>query len=127
MHLSSDALHAGRPIPCLDDDVPTPVHPYGAAKAAAETAVRVVDPGAALELAGSAVAGPLNVAGPEPVSRAGLGLLVARRYGIDPAGMTTTTTTAAGPRRPTDVRLDSSRATALLRTRLRGVTELLAG
>ncbi|MEU1602806.1 SDR family oxidoreductase [Micromonospora matsumotoense] len=173
VHLSSDALHAGRPTPYLDDDVPTPVHPYGAAKAAAETAVRVVDPGAVLvrtslilgegskqiqlcrdalagratlftdelrcpvdvgdladavlELAGSALAGPLNVAGPEPVSRAGLGLLVARRYGIDPAGMTTTTTTAAGLRRPTDVRLDSSRATALLRTRLRGVTELLAG
>ena len=146
---------AGRP-PYLDDDVPTPVHSYGAAKAAAETAVRVVDPGAVLvrtslilgegskqiqlcrdalagratlftdelrcpvdvgdladavlELADSAVAGPLNVAGPEPVSRAGLGLLVARRHGIDPAGMTTTTTTAAGLRRPTDVRLDSSRA-----------------
>ncbi|MBW4706053.1 MULTISPECIES: sugar nucleotide-binding protein [unclassified Micromonospora] len=172
VHLSSDALHAGRPTPYLDDDVPTPVHPYGAAKAAAETAVRVVDPGAVLvrtslilgegskqiqlcrdalagratlftdelrcpvdvgdladavlELADSTVAGPLNVAGPEPVSRAGLGLLVARRHGIDPAGMTTATTTAAGLRRPTDVRLDSSRAVTLLRTRLRGATELLA-
>lgn len=48
VHLSSDALHAGRPKPYMDEDVPTPLHPYGAAKAAAETAVRAVDPGAVL-------------------------------------------------------------------------------
>ncbi|MEU4717759.1 sugar nucleotide-binding protein [Micromonospora purpureochromogenes] len=172
VHLSSDALHAGRSTPYLDDDPPTPIYPYGAAKAAAETAVRAIDPSAVLvrtslivgegskqielcrdALAGRATlftdelrcpvdvtdladavlelvdgdyAGPLNVAGPEAVSRAGLGLLVARRFGLDPAGMKTTTGAAAGVVRPTDVRLDSSRAAALLRTRLRGVTELLA-
>ncbi|SCF31659.1 SDR family oxidoreductase [Micromonospora mirobrigensis] len=171
VHLSSDALHAGRPTPYRDDDVPTPIHAYGAAKAAAETAVRAIDPAAALvrtslilgegskqiqlcrdALAGRAVlftdelrcpvdvsdlaaavlelvsgdhAGLLNVAGPEAVSRAELGLLVARRFGLDTAALKTTTTTAAGPPRPTDVRLDSSRAAGLLRTRLRGVTELL--
>ncbi|MFC0005307.1 sugar nucleotide-binding protein [Micromonospora siamensis] len=171
VHLSSDALHAGRPTPYLDDDVPTPIHAYGAAKAAAETAVRAIDPTAVLvrtslilgegskqiqlcrdALAGRAVlfsdelrcpldvtdlaaavlelvpgdhAGLLNVAGPEAVSRAELGLLVAHRFGIDPTGLKTTTTLAAGLRRPTDVRLDSSRAVALLRTRLRGVGELL--
>lgn len=48
VHLSSDALHAGRPQPYLDDDPPSPVHSYGAAKAAAETAVRAVAPGAAI-------------------------------------------------------------------------------
>jgi dTDP-4-dehydrorhamnose reductase len=172
VHLSSDALHAGRPTPYLDEDVPTPIHPYGAAKAAAETAVRVIDPtavlvrtslivgegskqiqlcrdalagrstlftdelrcpvdvtdlaDAVLELVDGDHAGPLNVAGPDPVSRAGLGLLVARRFGLDPAGMKTTSSAAAGLVRPTDVRLDSSRAAGLLRTRLRGVTELLA-
>ncbi|MGK5445685.1 sugar nucleotide-binding protein, partial [Micromonospora sp. URMC 105] len=171
VHLSSDALHAGRPTPYLDDDPPTPIHPYGAAKAAAETAVRAIDPSAVLvrtslivgegskqiqlcrdALAGRATlftdelrcpidvtdladavlelvdgdhAGPLNVAGPEAVSRADLGLLVARRFGLDPAGLKTTTGAAAGVVRPTEVRLDSSRAAALLRTRLRGVTELL--
>ncbi|MFU8874163.1 SDR family oxidoreductase [Micromonospora sp. SL4-19] len=172
VHLSSDALHGGRPTPYLDDDVPSPIHAYGAAKAAAETAVRAIDPGAVLvrtslilgegskqiqlclealagratlftdearcpvdvtdlaaavlELVPSDHAGPLNVAGPDPVSRAEMGILVARQFGLDPAGLKTTTTVAAGLHRPTDVRLDSSRAAGLLRTRLRGVTELLA-
>ncbi|MEH1030266.1 sugar nucleotide-binding protein [Micromonospora profundi] len=172
VHMSSDALHAGRPSPYLDDDVPTPIHAYGAAKAAAETAVRAVDPGAALvrtslivgegskqiqlcrdalagratlftdetrcpvdvtdladavlELACSSYAGLLNVAGPDAVSRAELGLLVAGRFGLDAAALKTTTGAAAGVVRPTEVRLDCSRATDLLRTRLRGVRELLA-
>ncbi|MDG4798537.1 sugar nucleotide-binding protein [Micromonospora sp. WMMD1082] len=172
VHISSDALHAGRPEAYADDDPPTPIFPYGAAKAAAETAVRAIDPAAVLvrtslilgegskqiqlcrdalagratlftdelrcpidvgdlaaavlELVPSTVAGPLNVAGPDAVSRAELGLLVARREGIDPAGLTTTTGAAAGVVRPTEVRLDSSHAAGLLSTRLRGVTELLA-
>jgi dTDP-4-dehydrorhamnose reductase len=172
VHISSDALHAGRPEPYADDEPPAPVFPYGAAKAAAETAVRAIDPGAALvrtslilgegskqitlcldalagraslftdeircpvdvtdlaaatlELLATEHAGPLNVAGPDPVSRAELGLLVARREGIDPAGMETTTSAASGRLRPIEVRLDSSRAVGLLRTRLRGVQELLA-
>ncbi|MEU8262782.1 sugar nucleotide-binding protein [Micromonospora sp. NPDC048999] len=172
VHLSSDALHGGRPAPYLDDDAPTPSYPYGAAKAAAETAVRAIDPGAVLvrtslivgegskqialcreafagraslftdevrcpidvtdlaaavlELVPSDCAGPLNVAGPDAVSRAELGLLVARQLGVDPAGLRTTTAVAAGVCRPAEVRLDSSRAAGLLRTRLRGVTELLA-
>ncbi|TDC72858.1 NAD-dependent epimerase/dehydratase family protein [Micromonospora sp. KC606] len=172
VHLSSDALHGGRPTPYLDDEPPTPVSFYGAAKAAAETAVRAVDPGAVLvrtslivgegckqiqlcrdalagratlftdefrcpvdvtdladavvELAASSCAGPLNVAGPDAVSRAELGRLVARRFGLDPAGLKTATVAATGLVRPADVRLDSSRAAGLLRTRLRGVTELLA-
>ncbi|MEU7804079.1 sugar nucleotide-binding protein [Micromonospora arborensis] len=172
VHVSSDALHAGRPTPYADDDPPTPVHAYGAAKAAAETAVRAIDPGAALvrtslilgegskqiqlcrdalagraalfsdefrcpvdvtdladavlELAASSYAGLLNVAGPDAVSRADLGLLVADRFGLDPAGLKTTPGAATGLARPLDVRLDCSRAAGLLRTRLRGVRELLA-
>ncbi|MEU5725368.1 sugar nucleotide-binding protein [Micromonospora sp. NPDC047738] len=172
VHLSSDALHGGRPAPYRDDDVPTPVNAYGAAKAAAETAVRALDPGAVLvrtslivgegskqiqlcrdalagraalftdelrcpvdvvdlaaavlELVPSGYAGLLNVAGPDPVSRAELGLLVARHLGLDPAGLKTTTSVATGRQHPTEVRLDSSRAAGLLGTRLRGVTELFA-
>jgi dTDP-4-dehydrorhamnose reductase len=172
VHISSDALHAGRPEPYADDEPPTPVYPYGAAKAAAETAVRAVDPGAVLvrtslilgegskqiqlcrdalagraalftdeircpidvtdlaaavrELIASDYAGPLNVAGPDPVSRADIGLLVARREGLDPGAVKTTTSAASGLLRPTDVRLDVTRAAGLLRTRLRGVRELLA-
>lgn len=172
VHVSSDALHAGRPTPYADDDAPTPVNAYGAAKAAAETAVRAIDPGAALvrtslilgegskqvalcrealagravlfsdmircpidvtdladavlELVGGDHAGPLNVAGADAVSRAELGLLVARHFGLDAAGLKTTTSAAAGQAGPTDVRLDCARATGLLRTRLRGARELLA-
>ncbi|MFY1585550.1 sugar nucleotide-binding protein [Micromonospora sp. WMMD734] len=173
VHLSSDALHGGRPEPYGDEEPPSPVHAYGAAKAAAETAVRAIDPSAVLvrtslivgegskqiqlcrdalagravlftdelrcpvdvtdlacavlELATSSYAGPLNVAGPDAVSRAELGLLVARREGLDPGGMTTATGRSSGLVRPAQVRLDSSRAVGLLRTRLRGVAELLAG
>ena len=173
VHLSSDALHAGRPEPYADDEPPSPVFAYGAAKAAAETAVRAIDPGAALvrtslivgderskqirlcldALAGRATlftdelrcpvhvadlaaavlalvhsryAGLLNVAGPDAVSRAELGLLVAARHGLDPAGLKTTSAAALGLVRPAEVRLDSARAAALLPTRLRGVRELLA-
>lgn len=48
VHVSSDALHGGRPEPYADDEPPSPIFAYGAAKAAAETAVRLVDPTAAL-------------------------------------------------------------------------------
>ncbi|MGK5523070.1 sugar nucleotide-binding protein, partial [Micromonospora sp. URMC 107] len=173
VHLSSDALHAGRPEPYADDEPPSPVFAYGAAKAAAETAVRAIDPGAALvrtslivgdersnqirlcldalagraalytddircpvhvadlaaavlDLVDSRYAGTLNVAGPDAVSRAELGLLVAARFGLDPAGLKTTTVAASRLVRPVQVRLDSSRAAALLPTRLRGVRELFA-
>ncbi|WFE49009.1 sugar nucleotide-binding protein [Micromonospora sp. WMMD1155] len=171
VHVSSDALHAGRPTPYADDDPPTPVHAYGAAKAAAETAVRAIDPGAAvvrtslilgegskqiqlcrdalagravlfadelrcpvdvtdladavLELVASSYAGLLNVAGPDAVSRAELGLLVAERDGVDATALKTTTAASTGLSRPLAVRLDSTRARGLLRTRLRGVRELL--
>jgi dTDP-4-dehydrorhamnose reductase len=48
VHVSSDAVHGGRETSYVDDDVPTPIFPYGAAKAAAETAVAALDPGAAI-------------------------------------------------------------------------------
>ena len=176
VHLSTDAVHGGRPEPYGDDAPPSPILPYGAAKAAAETAVRLVHPAAALvrtslivgdersnqvrrcldavrgssgvalfadevrcpiavddlasavlELVGSDYAGCLNVAGPEAVSRVELGLLVARRYGLDPTGMRTTTIAAAGLHRPAEIRLDSSRAAGLLATPLRPVSAVLAG
>ncbi|MEV0714243.1 sugar nucleotide-binding protein [Asanoa sp. NPDC050611] len=48
VHVSSDAVHGGRPEPYREEDDPTPVYAYGASKAAAEVAVRVVAPAAAL-------------------------------------------------------------------------------
>lgn len=72
---------------------------------------------ALLELAELDVTGLLHVAGADGVSRAELAELVARRP---------VETAEAPPTRPLDCRLDSSRAQALLRTRLRGVREVLA-
>jgi dTDP-4-dehydrorhamnose reductase len=71
---------------------------------------------ALLELAELDVAGPLHVAGADAVSRAELAELVARRP---------VRSAPAPDDRPKSCALDSSRAQALLRTRLRGVREVL--
>jgi dTDP-4-dehydrorhamnose reductase len=70
---------------------------------------------ALLELAQTEARGPLHVAGADAVSRHELATLVAGRP-HDSA--------PAPPDRPLDCSLDSSRARAMIRTRLRGVREL---
>ncbi len=72
---------------------------------------------ALLELAASDAAGLLHVAGADAVSRAEFAELVTGN-GV--------ATAEAPPERPLDCSLDSSRAQALLRTRLRGVRDVLA-
>ena len=176
VHVSTDALHAGRPTPYLDADTPTPVHTYGAAKAAAETAVAAIDPaavlvrtsliigddrshqvklaldlttgrrpgklftdeircpvhvtdlaGAILELAATDYAGLINVAGPEAITRADLGRLIATSHGLNPADVPTCPLAEGGlGPRPADVRLDSTRAAVLLKSRLRPVSDAVA-
>ncbi|BFU46202.1 SDR family oxidoreductase [Krasilnikovia sp. MM14-A1004] len=175
VHLSSDALFSGREVHYDESALPDPVYRYGAAKAAAETAVRAIDPGAAvvrtslilgdgtgmhevlthdliagrvegmlftdqirrpvhtddladavLELADNGYRGVLNVAGADAISRYDLGVLVARRDGLDPALIPAGTIADRGLPMPTDVRLRTERAAALLRTRLRGAREFLA-
>ena len=80
--------------------------------------VQVGDLAAALlELAALDVAGPLHVAGADALSRADLAELV---------GGGSVHRGPAAPGRPLDCSLDSSRAQALLRTRLRGVREVFA-
>lgn len=73
---------------------------------------------ALLELARTDTAGILHLGGADDVSRYELALLL----GADPARIQAGRTT---PDRCPDVSLDSSRARALLRTRLRGVREVL--
>jgi len=68
------------------------------------------------------VRGPLHVAGADGVSRLTFARLLVAARGGDPAAV------PGGwhpPSRPGDVRLDCSRARTLLRTRLRGVREVL--
>ncbi|BCJ48067.1 dTDP-4-dehydrorhamnose reductase [Actinoplanes ianthinogenes] len=48
VHVSSDAIFSGREVHYDESALPDPVYRYGAAKAAAETAVRAIDPGAAI-------------------------------------------------------------------------------
>ena len=172
VHMSTDALFSGSDVHYDEDALPDPVYPYGAAKAAAETAVRAIAPEAAvvrtslilgdgngghehltrdliagrvrgalftdeirkpvhvddlaaalLEIAAGDFRGVLNVAGADPISRYDLGVLVARREGLDPAAIPAA---ASPPGRPADVRLVIDRAQRLLSTRLRGVREFLA-
>lgn len=74
---------------------------------------------AILELLELDVRGPLHVAGGDDVSRHDFAVLL----GADPTRVEPARTT---PERAPDVTLDSSRAVSLLRTRLRGVYEVLA-
>ena len=161
VHLSTDVVFDGRKgAPYVEEDEPSPVSDYGAAKAEAERRVAAEHPEALivrtslvvggaqpskhelaatgpgpwftneirspiqvtdlaqalLEFAEVDVAGPLHVAGADGVSRAELAELIAGRP---------VPTAEAPPARPLDCRLDSSRAQAMLRTRLRGVREVL--
>ncbi|WAU81857.1 sugar nucleotide-binding protein [Streptomyces sp. Qhu-G9] len=175
VHVSSDAVFSGRHVHYDESCLPDPLTPYGAAKAAAETAVRlapdaavvrtsliighglsgherkvralaagtgdgvlftddircpvhVEDLAAALwEVALSDLAGVLHLAGPDALSRHDLGVLIARRHGLDgtrlPAGRRADTSLPGA----LDVRLDSRATQERVRTRLRGAHEFLRG
>jgi dTDP-4-dehydrorhamnose reductase len=75
---------------------------------------------ALLELAEIDYAGPLHAGGADDISRYDFAML----FGADPRRVERANTT---PDRAPNVSLDSSRAAALLKTRLRGVREILAG
>ncbi|MET9336496.1 sugar nucleotide-binding protein [Nonomuraea sp. NPDC003804] len=174
VHVSSDAVFSGAAIRYDETCVPDPISPYGAAKAAAETAVNAIVPAAVtartsliigdgdsshealvhalatgrskgalftddvrcpvhkadlaaalLELAASEYRGVHHVAGADAVSRYELGLLIARRDGLDadrlPAGRRADT----GLTGPADVRLDCAMTQRRLRTTLRGARRFL--
>jgi dTDP-4-dehydrorhamnose reductase len=166
VHVSSDAVHSGRPEPYTEADDPSPVHPYGAAKAAGELAVAVLAPTAAIvrtslivsggrgplskyerfalalargeaegvlftdevrcpvavddlasalvELVSSDFAGVINIAGPQPLTRYELGVLVARANGADPARLPAGTIAGSGLSRPGHLRLDCTLAGEVL-------------
>ncbi|YCK37606.1 sugar nucleotide-binding protein [Actinomadura sp. ATCC 39365] len=94
------------------DDVRCPVH--------------VADLAAALlELAAAGPPGVRHVAGADAVSRYELGLLIARRDGLDPALLPAGRRAESGVPGPLDVRLDCAATQRLLRTRLRGARRFL--
>ncbi|MBE1595320.1 dTDP-4-dehydrorhamnose reductase [Streptomyces stelliscabiei] len=81
---------------------------------------------ALLELVTVEEGGTRHLAGPDALTRHELGVLIARRDGLDasrlPAGRRGGTSLPG----PLDVRLDSRRTRRRLRTRLRGAREFLA-
>jgi dTDP-4-dehydrorhamnose reductase len=174
VHVSSDAVFSGRAARYDETHVPDPITPYGAAKAAAETAVKGIAPtaviartsliigtgdspherhvhalavGAAagvlftddvrcpvnvsdlasalLELTASPHFGVHHVAGADAASRYELGVLIARRDGLDEATLPGGLRAGAGHPGPSEVRLDSTGTQARLNTRLRGAREFL--
>lgn len=105
------ALAGGADGALFDDEGRCPVH--------------VGDLAAALvELAAGEHRGVLHVAGADAMSRLELGRLIARRDGLDPEVLRGTS--RAGLPGPVDVRLDSTLASTVLATRLRGAREFLA-
>jgi dTDP-4-dehydrorhamnose reductase len=78
---------------------------------------------AILELTRADVTGPLHVAGADALTRLEFARLVVVRHGRDPDALRGG---VGGPERPKHIALDSSRARALLRGRLRGAREVLA-
>ncbi|MFF3014277.1 SDR family oxidoreductase [Streptomyces sp. NPDC057939] len=176
VHVSSDAVFSGARVHYDETCAPSPLTPYGAAKAAAETAVRILLPGAAVartsliighgrsghertvhaliagtrdgvlftddvrcpvhvedlaaalwEIALSELAGTFHIAGPDALSRHDLGLLIARRDGLDGARLPRGRRTDTSLPGALDVRLDSRATQARLRTRIRGARTFLCG
>lgn len=175
IHVSSDSVFSGAAVHYDETRVPDPITPYGAAKAAAETAVKGITPtaviartsliignggsqhekyvhslasgaidgvlytdemrcpvhvsdlaSALLELAESAYAGIHHVAGADAISRYDLGVLVARRDGLDEAKLPAGRRAGTNLARPLDVRLDCTGTQRRLATRLRGAREFLS-
>ncbi|MER6172430.1 sugar nucleotide-binding protein [Streptosporangium sp. NPDC001681] len=174
VQVSSDTVFSGAAIRYDETCVPDPITPYGAAKAAAETAVNAIAPtaviartsliigdgdsphealvhslatgrasgvlftddvrcpvhvvdlaAALLELAASEYHGIHHVAGADAVSRYELGLLIARRDGLDADQLPSGRRVDTGVPGPLDVRLECGMTQRRLRTRLRGARQFL--
>jgi dTDP-4-dehydrorhamnose reductase len=174
VHVSSDAVFSGLADRYDETCPPDPTTPYGAAKAAAETAVKGLDPSAIiartsliigsggsqheayvhslasgtaagvlfaddircpihvadlasalLELAHSPHSGIHHIAGADALSRHELGVLIARRDGLDEANLPAGLRAHIGPPGPLRVRLDCTMTQSRLNTRLRGAREFL--
>lgn len=81
---------------------------------------------ALLELAQGRASGTFHVAGTDALSRYELGVLIARRDGLDATALRAAEQPYGGPCGPLDARLDCTATQARLRTLLRGAGEFLA-
>jgi len=107
-----DDLKAGKPVRLFTDELRCPIWVENLAAAV-------------VELTGLDYTGVLHVAGAQPLSRYGFGLLLLRFHGVDGGRIVPTRRSEIGLPGPLDCTLDCSRARALLRTSLPGVDEVL--
>jgi dTDP-4-dehydrorhamnose reductase len=110
-----DGLRRGEPVRLFVDELRCPI-------AAEDLAAQLWELSAILV---EARAGVWHLAGPEAVSRYTLGVLLARRTGVDADAIIPTRSLGAGLQRPRDLRLLTTRADRELRTRARAISEVL--
>jgi dTDP-4-dehydrorhamnose reductase len=113
VHVSSDAVFSGGAARYTETDPPSPTTPYGAAKAAAETAVKGITPTAIITRT-SLIIGGGNSQHEKHVHALASGAASGALF------------TDSGLPGPIDVRLDSTRTQARLTTRIRGAREFLS-
>jgi dTDP-4-dehydrorhamnose reductase len=111
-----ERLRAGQEVDLFVDELRCPI-------AAADLADQVWEI-AALPVAEAA--GVWHLAGPEALSRFSLGLLLARRFGLDASRLRPALCAAGAGPRPRDLRLTTARADAALRTRPRPAAQGLS-
>jgi dTDP-4-dehydrorhamnose reductase len=111
------SLRAGEPSRLFTDELRCPIHVDDLARQLWEVAA----------LPPPRRAGVWNLVGPEVVSRFALGLLVARRFGLDASCILPARNVDHPAPRPRDLRLLTPRADRELRTRPRTITEALLG
>ncbi len=111
-----DDIRRGEPPRLFVDELRCPI-------AAEDLAAQIWELAA---LPAGARAGFWHLAGPEAVSRYTLGVLVARRHGVDADAIVPARSRGAGLQRPRDLRLLTTRADRELRTFARPISEVLS-
>lgn len=112
-----DGLRSGAPVRLFTDELRCPIAVDDLAAQLWELA----------SLPADERAGVWHLAGPEALSRYALGLLIAARAGLDPAGITPARLAETPAPRPRDLRLLTSRADRALRTRARPASAVFTG
>lgn len=112
----ADSLRDGKGVTLFTDEIRAPIE-------VGDLAAQIWE---VLSLPTADRAGVWHLCGPEALSRYAIGLLIAARERLDPSGITPAPSRGITPPRPRDLRLLTTRADRALRTRARGISEVLA-
>jgi dTDP-4-dehydrorhamnose reductase len=110
-----DGLRSGSPPTLFADEIRCPIAVDDLADQIWEIA----------ELPGEERGGVWHLAGPEALSRHAIGVLLAARAGLDASALRAAVSSTHPEPRPRDLRLATGRADRTLRTRARGLSEVL--